>query len=161
MGAVRVAEDIYELYEKEERMAAILGKIDIASRMFLGIIYVLMISEITGIPVVVIFEYISRVARLMPAILAPFRTEILLTMLFLDTVDIMFGNLLVRAGKRGYITAVMTVGAIFGFLTFCAFPSFLVFMVFFVPKVLALYVLMNHPESIRAMVHFYETGSFE
>lgn len=149
-----------DLYEREERLISIISKIEITSRFVLGIIYLFIISEITGIPVVTIISYLYEYMRIMPSLLAPYKTQILLIMLLVDTFDIMFGNIMIREAGEKYVIGIVIVSTILGYLTFFAYPSFLIFIVFVLPKVLALYVIFKKPETISALVHLLRTGSF-
>ena len=154
-------EDIFTVYERSERLVSIVTKIDMALRILMAMAYVAMISEITGIPMVRIAEYIVRYFQVMPSLLEPYRVQIFLSMLVLDTIDIIFGNLLVRIGGVNYIKSVSAVSFVLGVLTFCGYPFILIFICFALPKALALYVVMSHPDAVKAMVKLYEEGTFE
>jgi len=149
-----------ELYEREERLITIIGKIELVTRFMLGVVYLFVISEITGIPIVTIFMYLYEYMRLMPSLLAPYRTQILLIMLLVDTFDIMFGNIMIREIGEKYVTGVILLSTILGFLTFFAYPSVLIFIVFTLPKILALHVILKSKDTVEALVHLLRTGSF-
>lgn len=156
-----MAEDVAEIYEKEEKLASILSRIDMVSRILLTIAYIFLISEITGIPVVRLLEVFTRYLQIMPVILKPFRTQILLLMLVVDLVDTMFNSVMIRLLGSRYMIPMLIVGVVLGFLSFCAFPTLLVFSIFFLPKVLAIYIALTSPETLRAVENVHRTGSFE
>jgi len=156
-----VSEDIYKVYERSERIVSIMTKMDIVLRILMSIGYIAMISEITGIPMVELVEYIAKYMRVMPSILEPYRAQILLGMLVVDTIDVVFGSILIRMGKENYIKSISLLLFILGTLTFCGYPSIGIFICFVLPKFLALYVAIAYPQSVKAMVKFYEEGVFE
>jgi len=156
-----VSEDIYEVYERSERIVSIMTKMDILLRILMSLAYVAMISEIAGIPMVELVEYITKYMRIMPSILEPYRAQILLGMLVVDTLDIVFRSILIRIGRENYIRIISLLSFILGMLTFCGYPSLGIFVCFVLPKFLALYVAIAYPQSLKAMVKFYEEGVFE
>ena len=154
--------DVYEVYARTQRIIDIVAKIDAVLRVCTGVVYILVIFEVLGIPLVRIFEIMSKYLVIMPIMLQPYSHQLLLASLSVDAIDLMFGGIfLIRLGKEKYIKTVITLSTILGLATFCAFPSILYFIFLIVHKIVALYIIMNFPDSVKAMVNFYEYESFE
>jgi len=153
--------DVYEVYARTQRIIDIVAKIDAVLRVCTGVVYILVIFEVLGIPLVRIFEVMSKYLVIMPIMLQPYSHQLLLASLSVDAIDLMFGALLIRLGKEKYIKTITILSTILGLATFCAFPSILYFIFLIVHKIVALYIMMNFPDSVKAMVNFYEYESFE
>jgi len=153
--------DVYEVYARSQRIIDIVAKIDAVLRVCTGVVYILVIFEVLGIPLVRIFEVMSKYLVIMPIMLQPYSHQLLLASLSVDAIDLMFGALLIRLGKEKYIKTVTILSTILGLVTFCAFPSILYFIFLIMHKIVALYIIMNFPDSVEAMVNFYEYESFE
>jgi len=153
--------DVYEVYARTQRIVDIVTKIDAVLRVCTGVVYILVIFEVLGIPLVRIFEIMSKYLVIMPIMLQPYSHQLLLASLSVDAIDMMFGALLIRLGKEKYIKTITILSTILGLVTFCAFPSILYFIFLIMHKIVALYIIMNFPDSVKAMVNFYEYESFE
>jgi len=153
--------DVYEVYARTQRIVDIVTKIDAVLRVCTGVVYILVIFEVLGIPLVRIFEVMSKYLVIMPIMLQPYSHQLLLASLSVDAIDLMFGAFLIRLGKEKYVKTITILSTILGLVTFCAFPSILYFIFLIVHKIVALYIMMNFPDSVKAMVNFYEYESFE